>query len=296
MNNHPFAGQPANGAGPEGTQYCYRHPGTPAYVRCQRCGRPICPACQIPAAVGVQCPECVQQANRTAPAARSILGAPISRGHLPLLTIGALVLCVIGYVAQLATGGANSGTVTQHLVFAPIMAREEPWRLITSAFLHGSPLHLLFNGYALWVVGSFVERLLGRWRFAALFLLSAIGGNVAVLVWARIVNTWGSWLQGTLGASGAVFGLFATTLILSRRLGGNMSGILSVIAINLVFSFTVPNVSWQGHIGGLLLGGALAALFVYTPRLKRFRYSVAGVVGAVVLCAGLVIGLTASLY
>jgi membrane associated rhomboid family serine protease len=246
--------------------------------------------------VGVQCPECVQQANRTAPAARSILGAPISRGHLPLLTIGALVLCVIGYVAQLATGGANSGTVTQHLVFAPIMAREEPWRLITSAFLHGSPLHLLFNGYALWVVGSFVERLLGRWRFAALFLLSAIGGNVAVLVWARIVNTWGSWLQGTLGASGAVFGLFATTLILSRRLGGNMSGILSVIAINLVFSFTVPNVSWQGHIGGLLLGGALAALFVYTPRLKRFRYSVAGVVGAVVLCAGLVIGLTASLY
>jgi membrane associated rhomboid family serine protease len=207
------------------------------------------------------------------PVARSVFGAPLSGGY-PVITIAAIALCVLGYVAQMVGGGE----VEIRLAFAPGVAAVEPYRLVTAAFLHGGIAHLALNMYALWVVGSFVEQLVGRWRFAALFLVSAVGGNMAVLAWARVVFPSG-WYGLTLGASGAVFGLFAAVLVLSRRLGRDVGGIVTVIAMNLVLSFVLVHVSWQAHVGGLLTGAGLAAVYAHAPAGKRRAWAVAAVAG-----------------
>lgn len=203
--------------GPAAVPVCPRHPGTPALVRCQRCRRPVCPACQVQAAVGVQCPECVRAGRRARPMLRSVFGAPLTRGA-PVMTIGAIALCVAVFVGQIASGER----LTQELILYPAGVWYQPWRLVTSAFLHGSVLHLAFNMYALWLVGGFVEQLVGRTRFATIYLASAIGGHAAVLTSYRVFDfpDFQAAYTGTLGASGAVFGLFAAAFVLSRRLGG----------------------------------------------------------------------------
>jgi membrane associated rhomboid family serine protease len=235
-------------------------------VRCQRCDRPVCLACQVPAAVGVQCPDCVRQARRQLPVARSALGAPIS-GGAPVVTITMIGLCVVVFVAQQVVGG-----VTSDLILAPGAAWRQPWRMVTAAFLHAGVLHLAFNMYALWVVGSFMEQLLGRSRLAALYLGSALGGHVLVLAYFRVFEfNWEGALTGTLGASGAVFGLFAAALVAGRRLGSNINGIVGVVVLNLVLSFTLPGISWQGHVGGLIAGGAMALAYVHAPPAWRRR-------------------------
>jgi membrane associated rhomboid family serine protease len=252
-------------------------------VRCQRCGNPVCPQCQVQAAVGVHCPDCVRQAARAARPARSILGAPIS-GGAPVVTITAMALSVVAYLGQQLTGG----WLTSEFMLVPGLALVQPWRMVTAAFVHGGLIHLAFNMYALWVIGSFMEQVLGRARLAALYLGSALGGHVLVLIYFRLFDyTWAGAMSGTLGASGAVFGLFAAALVAGRRLGGNISGIVVVIGLNLVFSFTVPGISWQGHVGGLLTGGAMALVYVHAPPARRRLCAVAApaVVAAVTVAA-----------
>jgi membrane associated rhomboid family serine protease len=223
------------------------------------------------------------------PVARSALGAPIS-GGAPVVTITAIALCVAVFVAQQASGGR----LTSEWVFMPAAEWYQPWRIVTAAFLHGGVLHLAFNMYALWVVGSFMEQLFGRSRLAALYLGSALGGHALVLIWFRLVEFNGAAaLTGTLGASGAVFGLFAAALLAGRRLGGSINGIMTVIGLNLVLSFTVPNISWQGHVGGLLTGGAMALAYIRArPSERRRRAWVVAVVVPVAIAA--VVFLTAS--
>ncbi|MDR0593035.1 MAG: rhomboid family intramembrane serine protease [Bifidobacteriaceae bacterium] len=207
------------------------------------------------------------------PPTRSVLGAPISAGA-PVVTISAIGLCVVAFIGQLASQDA----LTRELILAPGWAWINPWRMVTAAFLHGSVLHLAFNMYALWVVGSFMEQLLGRSRLAALYLGSALGGNALVLVYFRLFDFPGGFAQGTLGASGAVFGLFAAALVAGRRLGRDIGGIATVIGINLVFSFVVAQISWQAHIGGLVTGAAMALVYIHAPRLHRrlFAWLAAG--------------------
>ncbi|WP_375164820.1 rhomboid family intramembrane serine protease [Arthrobacter sp.] len=158
--------------------------------------------------------------------------------------------------------------MTDALAYAGIYTSEfvspEPWRMVTAAFLHstGFLLHIGFNMYALWIMGQALEPLLGRARFLALYLIAAFGGSVAVLL---LTNP----LQGVVGASGAVFGLFGAMLIVQRRRGGDVRQLVVLIAINTVLGFVVPGISWQAHLGGLLAGGAAAAIIAYTPRSPR---------------------------
>jgi membrane associated rhomboid family serine protease len=223
------------------------------------------------------------------PAARSALGAPISAGA-PVVTITAIGLCVVAFVAQQVTGGQ----LTWDWMFAPAAVWHQPWRIVTAAFLHGGVLHLAFNMYALWVVGSFMEQLFGRSRLAALYLGSALGGHALILAYFRVFDfTDQAAYSGTVGASGAVFGLFAAALMAGRRLGSNINGIVGVIGLNLVLSFTVPNISWQGHVGGLLVGGAMAWAYIHVrPDRRRRRAWVVGVTVPVVVA--LIVFLTAS--
>lgn len=150
----------------------------------------------------------------------------------------------------------------QRLVFSPWLAQQEPVRFLGSAFLHATPWHLLLNMYALWIIGQGLEPLIGKLRFLALYLMSAIAGNLAVVFLAD--PTTHSWYNFTVGASGAVFGLFGAVYVINRRFGGDIRSITILLVINLGCSFLIPNISWESHVGGLIGGATL--MFLYTIR------------------------------
>ncbi|KGM16117.1 rhomboid family intramembrane serine protease [Actinotalea fermentans] len=264
----------------DGPPVCPRHPDRVSYVRCQRCGRPTCPECQRPAAVGIHCVDCVRQAARTAPQRRTVFGAPVRDGA-PVVTYTILGLTVASFLLQLALGRRYS----DQLIFAPVVGDTEPYRFVTSALLHSTGgsfglTHILFNMYALWILGPSLERAFGRLRFLALYLLSVVGGHVMVLLVASPLDL--SWRQGVVGASGGIFGLFGAVLIAQRRIGGDLRGIAVILGLNLVITFLVPGISWQGHVGGLATGLALGAVYAYAPKERRIVLHAAGTAAVIV--------------
>jgi membrane associated rhomboid family serine protease len=200
---------------------------------------------------------------------------------------GAVSLTLIGinvsvYVAQLLTGDLRSPLYQQGTMFPVGVADGQWWRLLTSAFLHLSVLHIVFNMYALFLFGPFVERALGTVRFVAAYVTTAVVSSVFVMYLSAPVG-------GTAGASGAVFGLFGMALLLMLKRREDVRGLLVLLGLNVAISF-VGNISWQGHLGGLVAGLVLGAVFAYAPRERRTLVQVAvfvalwiGVVGAVVL-------------
>ncbi len=248
--------EPAPGSSDD---FCYRHPKRESFVLCQRCARTICGDCQTPAPVGVHCPECRKndQASsiRTSGIAGRLLGrTPSGVDFSPVVTYVLLGTMAVVYALQWLTGGF----VTQLLLYWPPITALEPWRLLTTMFVHStsSIFHILFNGYSLYILGTLVERLVGRGRFLWLFLLSGFGGSVAVL--------WLSPSSAVVGASGAIFGLFGALFVIQRSFGGANAQLLIVLGLNLVLGFVVPGISWQAHIGGLLVGALVAWIFVRT--------------------------------
>jgi membrane associated rhomboid family serine protease len=263
-----------------GPPVCPRHPDRLSYVRCQRCGRPVCPECQRQAAVGVQCVDCVAEAARNARPTQTMLGGRVREGR-PVVTITIIALCVGSFVLQLAVPGWTS-----RWAFSPAAGQIEPYRFLTTAFLHSSSIfHILFNMYALWIVGPFLENALGRARYIALYLISAVAGSVGVLLFAS--STSDAWFTGAVGASGAVFGLFGAVLVVLRRLGRSAQSFLTVIALNLVIGFVVPNIAWQAHVGGLVVGAGLGAAYAYAPAARRREVGIVATVAAAVLVVGL---------
>jgi membrane associated rhomboid family serine protease len=247
---------------PAETPTCYRHPDRQTYVRCARCGRYICGECMRSAAVGHQCPECVNAGARAVRPVRTPFGGRAGATK-PVVTYVLIAVNVLAFVLQTAMPELERELV----LWAPGVASGEWWRLGTSAFLHYGITHLLFNMLALFYVGPPLEAALGRLRFGALYGLSALGGSVLVYLLSPL-NT------GTAGASGAVFGLFGATFVVAKRLNLDIRGIAAIIVLNLVFTFVYPlissqGISWQGHIGGLVTGAAVAAAYAYAPRERR---------------------------
>jgi len=177
--------------------------------------------------------------------------------------------------------------VTGRFAFFPALALAEPWRFITTAFLHASPMHLAFNMWALWVCGSMLEPALGRWRFTALYGLSAVGGSTAIFLLSSPASS--SWFTLTVGASGAVFGLFAALFVIQRRFGRDTSAIVGLLVINLVISVLGSGISWQGHLGGLATGALVSTLYAWAPRDKRTVYGVWGTAGIAIGLVGLIL-------
>lgn len=181
------------------------------------------------------------------------------------VTFALIGLCMVAYVADLVAPEVGNAAV-----FAPVIGAAQPWRFLAAAFMHSGIWHLLLNMYALALIGQGLERSLGRWRFLAVYLLSALAGNVCVLLLASPGDV--SWVTGTVGASGAVFGLFGALLVLQRSFGADSSGLFAVIAINLAFGFMPGmNISWQAHVGGLVMGLLLSGAFVLTNKRLRAR-------------------------
>jgi membrane associated rhomboid family serine protease len=226
--------------------------------------------------------DCVREANRSAPQARTAFGAPLNSGR-PVVTYTLIGLSVVSFLLQLMLGSGLDNPWTTALIFAPFLGETEPWRMLTTAFLHdtGMFLHIGFNMYALWIVGQSLEPALGRWRFIALYLVSALGGSVMVTLLASPNDV--SWRTGVVGASGAVFGLFGAILVVLRRLGRSAQPIIVILVINAVLGFVIPNIAWQAHLGGLLVGGVLGFAYAYAPRQRRREAGVAATAGMVVL-------------
>lgn len=232
---------------------CYRHPSRESWVLCQRCGNTICGDCQRAAAVGFHCPDCVKAA---APATAKIISGPTLRGAIrgrTPATVGLLIAIAVTYVAQFLT----QDLVTAYLAYIPELTWQEPWRLLTAAFVHGGLMHILFNGYSLWVMGNLLERSLGSARFLAVFFASTLAGSLAVLALGSS--------SYVVGASGGIFGLFAALFVLNRGFRGNNVSLVVIIGINLALGFILPNVAWEAHVGGLIAGFAVTTLF------QRFR-------------------------
>jgi membrane associated rhomboid family serine protease len=280
------------------SEHCYRHPDRQSFIHCQRCGRTICTQCQTQAAVGVQCPECIREGRAEISASRGgILGRMLPAGSVPIVTYVMMGLCVLIYLVQVVTGFSISATgpVTNAWVLRPDLIVSQPWRLITSAFLHANPIHILFNLYALYIFGPVLERFLGRVRFAALYLVGAFGGSVGVvLVWQLALATGGAsakWLDGllspasALGASGAIFALMGALLVLRKAIGLQLRQILIVVVINLAFGFFVRGIAWQAHLGGLLIGAAIAGVYLVTRRPEQKAAQVGGVAGIAIALA-----------
>src|SRR5690625_4212886 len=265
------------GAGEQPAPVCPRHPDRVSYIRCQRCERPVCPECQRQAPVGVQCVDCVAQARRATPAQRTIFGGVVRDGR-PLVTMIFAGLCVLAYLVFIVVDLRGS------LMFLPALGESEPHRFLTAAFLHAGFLHLAINMYALWIVGSALEPVLGRWRFTVLYLLSAVGGSVGVLLLASPHSP--AWITPVVGASGAVFGLFGGIAVVLRRMRRDTTQILVLLVINAVISLFIARISWQAHLGGLIVGALLTAAFVYAP--KKYR-TVTSVGASVVVFAMLVV-------
>jgi membrane associated rhomboid family serine protease len=272
---------------------CYRHPGRETYVSCTRCERPICPDCMRDASVGHQCPECVREGNRTVRQPRTVFGGRVST--TPVVTMTLIGINILAYIGEIMSTSfvdrfemVGSGLArTSHGLDVVGVAHGEWYRLITAAFLH-IPLsagtfgitHILFNMWALWVLGPQLEQVLGRLRFTVLYFLAALGGNVLLY----LVDP----LQSAVGASGAIFGLFAAFFVVGRRMGADTRGIAFLILINLMFTFTFSGISWEGHVGGLVTGAVLAVAFAYAPRGRRQAVQV----GASALVAAILVVLT----
>ncbi|MGO4235398.1 rhomboid family intramembrane serine protease [Pseudarthrobacter sp. YAF2] len=268
---------------------CPRHPDRPSYVRCQRCGRPACPDCQRAAAVGFQCVDCVNETRRTTPEVRTVYGGAVATGR-PMVTFAIIAVCAVLQVLQFLI--PNEG-VYRALAFANVFAvprfeQFEPWRMLTAAFLHSPDnlLHLFLNMYTLWIFGQALEPVLGRLRFLALYLISAIGGSVGYLLLAPLITPGPQ--NGVVGASGAIFGLFGAMLLVQRQRGGDTRQLWVLIAINGVIGFLVPQIAWQAHLGGLITGGLCAAVLAYTPRgARQGLIQAAGLAAVVVLILAL---------
>jgi membrane associated rhomboid family serine protease len=252
---------------PQATPTCYRHPDRGTYVRCARCNRYICPECMNDAAVGHQCTECVGAGAKTVRQPRTSFGGR-EYGQRPVVTYALIAVNVLMFVLDTVLPTMQSELVLR----APAVADGDWYRLLTSAFMHYGPAHLLLNMWALYVVGPPLEKWLGRLRFTSLYLLSALGGSVLVYLLAPF-EAW------TAGASGAVFGLFGASFVVGKRLNLDVRWVVGLIAINLAFTFVIPlmggqNISWQGHVGGLVTGAVVAAAYVYAPRERRTLFQV----------------------
>jgi membrane associated rhomboid family serine protease len=222
--------------------------------------------------------DCIRDANRGTRQGTTPFGGRVASGQ-PVVTWTLMALNIAVYLWELA----NANYVVYHGALVGAGVADGQWyRLFTSAFIHEPPgsgigiLHIVFNMWALYVVGPSLERLLGRGRFLTVYLVSALGGSVLFYLLAGPG-------QFAFGASGAIFGLFGAYFVVARRLRMNAGMIVGLIVINLVISFTIAGIAWQAHVGGLIAGTALTAAYAYAPRTNRTLIQVAATVGLVAL-------------
>jgi membrane associated rhomboid family serine protease len=195
-----------------------------------------------------------------------------------VITGGIIVICVLVWLVEvvlslLAPSVFNA--VLSETVFIPVYAFSRPWIFLSAMFLHATNLlHILFNMLTLWSIGPVLEKMMGHWRFLALYLLAGIGGGVGMMVWGVLSTNDQGWITASYGASGALFGLFASVLIVFRRIGVDIRSMSVWIGINFLMPFVIKGIAWQAHVGGFITGALLTWLLVSgVPALRKRSFA-----------------------
>ena len=239
---------------------CYRHPSRETGVSCSNCGNPICPDCMTATPVGMRCPDCARQKTPT----RSLQSMAVE----PIATYVMIALNVAVFVGARSSVQAQSDLI----LFGPAVADGDYWRLITSGFLHVEITHILLNMLSLFWLGRMIEPALGHARFVAIYFVALLGGSLGVMILSPG--------DPTLGASGAIYGLLGAAIVMARNRNISLiqSGLLPILALNFIFTLSVPGISLGGHLGGLI--GGLVATFVVEQFSMRRRDSLMPAVAA----------------
>lgn len=298
---------------------CYRHPDRHSFTLCQRCGRTICAECQVTSAVGVLCRDCVKQTSgaqgiRGASRSARVAGRRLAALESPV-TLAIIAVNVVVFALQLLSYYFGSDGVTKALWYAPLYslpngvyalppelgaglsegalfrAEFEPWRMLTVMFTHSVTFlpHILFNMFALFLFGRNLEQMIGRWRFLVLYVCAGLGGSLGVMLWSYAQPA--SAFTPTVGASGAIFGVLAATLVAFKAMRTNVTSLAVLLGINFAIGFMPgSSVSWQAHLGGMIVGALVMWIIVRTrgPRLKTQQLTslvVLGVALVVLACA-----------
>ena len=231
----------------------------------------------IAAPVGYRCPECMN--TNPVPVPKTVAGGDLI--SKPQVTYALIAINLVIFAAQYIQG-IQSLAVDFGMWPLGIAIDGDWWRLFTSAFLHGSFLHIAFNMYVLFLLGPTLERILGHTRFLILYVVAALGGSVASY-WFSEVNT------VSVGASGAIFGLMGALIVAGRRLNYDIRQVLILLVINIVIGFISPSVDWRAHLGGLVAGAIVAAIMVFPPKRIRSLVQYSGVIGFMLVLIGLTV-------
>jgi membrane associated rhomboid family serine protease len=247
---------------------CYRHPSRETGVSCSNCGRPICPDCMTSTPVGMRCPECARQRTKVK---RMRDMATVPQITYALIAVNAVVFLTEGSRAFSINGSASGTVLSKGALLGssefPGLAGEgvahgQWWRIVTSGFLHENLLHIGFNMWVLYYLGMMLEPALGRVKLGVIYGVALLTGSLGVLLVSPH--------DVTVGASGAVFGLMGAAAVemRARQIPLMQSGVGGLIVINLIISFSLPGISWGGHLGGLI-GGVLAAYAIQLGDRRR---------------------------
>jgi membrane associated rhomboid family serine protease len=237
-----------------------------------------------PTPVGMRCPECSRERTKVK-TIRSVSSDPI-------VTYALIAVNVAVFLAEGSTGASlgsgGGGTVfNKGALYGPLIVHQhEYWRLITSGFLHLGFLHLFFNMLFLYFMGPMLEPAIGRLNFAAVYLVSLLGGSFGALLLQPQAST--------VGASGACFGVLGALIVVARARGIPIwqSGLGITLLINIVFSLSFRGISIGGHLGGLI-AGMLAGLLIVELGERRSAQPLA-LAGCVVLAIASVAGALAA--
>ena len=235
---------------------CVNHSNQVTYVRCSRCENYICTDCMRSAFIGYQCPSCASDSTPVIKGINKNRFIPSQKNTqvTKFLSISLLVV----YVFQFLLGDV---LIANFALFAPSVTDGQWWLLITAGFLHGSIIHLLFNVYILWVLGSQLENIVGKTKFIIIYFGSLLGGSIASYLFSPL----GSY---SIGASGAIFGLMGAMLVVGRKRNLDISQITTLVVINVVIGFVLSGIDWRAHLGGLAAGALITWILINATSLK----------------------------
>jgi len=270
---------------------CYRHPDRETALHCSNCGRPICAECMTHAAVGIRCPVCAGKATPLQRAGFTMPHAPLVTYSLIMINVAVFALTnrVGGGGGAFGFGSADLNSLGQRLVlFGPAVAHGQDYRLLTAAFIHYGVLHIAFNMYALFILGTAFERYAGHLRFAVVYFTAALAGSFGALILTPH--------SATAGASGAIFGIMGALLVFERQRGIALmqSPIMGWIVINLIITVSIPGISIGGHVGGLI-GGGLAGFALSDYGRSHMAYGRLGVLPVLGVAAIVIASVAGSL-
>ena len=236
--------------------FCKKHPTSETNVRCSRCEDFICTNCMVPASIGYQCPSCASDSTPIIKGINRNRFIP-SQKNTQVTKFLSISLIVV-YVFQFLLGDV---LIANFALFAPSVTNGQWWLLITAGFLHGSIIHLLFNVYILWVLGSQLENIVGKAKFIIIYFGSLLGGSLA----SYLFSPFGSY---SIGASGAIFGLMGAMLVVGRKRNLDISQITTLVVINVVIGFVLSGIDWRAHLGGLAAGAFITWVLINATSLK----------------------------